>query len=305
MAADGNRRVVIAAFLANVGVAVAKFTGYAFTGAASLLAEAVHSVADSGNQLLLIFGGYRARREASEEHPFGYARERYFWAFMVAVVLFTMGSLFAIVEGWEKLQHPEPLESPAWAIGVLLFAMVVEGGALRYAVGEARKLRGEESWLAFVRHSKNPEIAVILLEDFGALTGILLALVCVGLALWTGDARWDAVGSLAIGVLLGVIAALMGTEMKSLLIGESASRSQERVIRSTVESHASVRRIIHLRTQHLGPEELLVGAKVEFDGTIAMDELTRAIDEIEDQLRTHTAASLIYIEPDVHADPRD
>jgi cation diffusion facilitator family transporter len=292
--------VIVAAFLANAGVAAAKFTGYAFTGSASLLAESVHSVADSGNQLLLILGGFRARLEASPEHPFGYARERYFWAFVVAVVLFTLGSLYAIVEGWEKLQHPSQLESPAWAIGILLFAMAVEGTALRTAVVEARVLRGEESWWSFIRRSKSPEIPVVLLEDFGALVGLTLALGCVGLALWTGDPRWDAVGSLAIGLLLGVIAAVMGIEMKSLLIGESASRSQALAIHSRIESHPLVRRLIHMRTQHLGPDELLVGAKVEFNPALSVEELAQAIDEIESTLRAATSADVIYIEPDLH-----
>ncbi len=294
--------MVLAAFLANIGVAAAKFTGYAFTGAASLLAEAVHSVADSGNQLLLVFGSLRARREASDEHPFGYARERYFWAFIVAVVLFTLGSLYAIIQGWEQLQHPEPLKSPAWAFGILIFAMVVEGSALRTAVVEARKFRGEESWLQFIRRSKSPELPVMLLEDFGALMGLVLALVCVGLAELTGDPRWDGVGSLSIGALLGTIAIVMGSEMKSLLIGESAARSEEQAIHATVESHPRVRRVIHLRTQHLGPDELLVGAKVEFDAALTVRELGRAIDEIEAELRERTPAHVIYIEPDtLHA----
>lgn len=300
MAGGDNRRVIVAAFLANVGVAAAKFTGYAFTGSASLLAESVHSVADSGNQLLLMLGSFRAQLEASPEHPFGYARERYFWAFVVAVVLFTLGSLYSIIEGWEKFQHPSPIESPAWAIGILLFAMAVEGIALRTAVVAARVHRGEESWWSFIRRSKSPEIPVVLLEDFGALVGIALALGCVGLALWTGDPRWDAVGSLSIGLLLGVIAAVMGIEMKSLLIGESASRGQALAIRSRIESHPLVRRLLHMRTQHLGPDELLVGAKVEFDPALSVEELARAIDEIESTLRAATSADVIYIEPDLH-----
>ncbi len=305
MAVDGSWRVIVAALLANLCVAIAKFIGYAFTGASSLLAEAVHSVADCGNQLLLILGGYRARQAASQEHAFGYARERYFWAFIVAVVLFTLGSLYAISKGWERFQHPEPLESPLWAIGVLLFALCVEALALRTAVKAANALREGESWLAFIRRSKSPEIPVMLLEDFGAVTGILLALLCVGLAILTGDPRWDGVGSLAIGVLLGVIAAVMGIEMKSLLIGESASRRGEQSIRSTIESHPLVRQVLHMRTQHLGPDELLVGAKVEFDGALVVGDLARTIDEIEAQLRAQTPARVIYIEPDTHHPPRE
>ena len=297
---EEGRRAVLVAFLANVLVAVAKFTGYAFTGASSLLAEAVHSVADSGNQVLLFVGAVRSERPASDEHPFGYGRERYFWAFVVAVVLFTLGSLFALNEGIDKLRHPHEISSLRWAIGILLVAMVLEGYALRTAVIESRHLKGDQSWWAFIRHAKVAALPIILLEDFGALLGLAVALSCVALTAWTGDVVFDAVGSLIIGVLLGGIAIVMGSEMKSLLIGEAATPRVQSSIRAAIEGHARVRRFVHLRTEHLGPEELLVGAKVELDDTLTLGEAVAVIDEIEEAIRARApAARLIYIEPDV------
>ncbi len=220
---QGNKKVIIAALLANAGIAVAKFAAFLVTGAASMQAEAVHSLADSGNQALLLWGGASARKEASAEHPFGYGKERYFWSFVVALVLFSMGSLFAIYEGVSKLLHPHALVSPLVAVAVLVFGILLEGFSFRTAVVEAQPLRRGRSWWAFVRDTKNPELSVVLLEDLGALVGLLIALLGVGLAAYTGDARFDAMGSIAIGVLLGAIAVLLAIEMKSLLIGEGAT----------------------------------------------------------------------------------
>ncbi len=297
---EGSRRAVAMALAANLGVATAKIVGYAFTGAASLLAEAVHSVADSGNQLLLFLGSARARRPASPEHPFGYAREGYFWAFVVAVVLFTLGSVFAISQGIDKLRHPHLLASAEWAIGILLAAGVMESFALRTAVREARRHKGEQSWWSFIRHAKVAALPVILLEDAGALAGLLVALVCVSLAAWTGDPFWDALGSLIIGGLLGVIALLLGVEMQSLLIGESATPKVLQDIRGAIEDHAQVGRLIHLRTQHLGPDELLVGAKIALDPALLLAEAAAVIDEVEREIRRRQpSARLIYLEPDV------
>ncbi len=298
---EGSRRAVLVAFLANIGVAFAKIVGYGFTGAASLLAEAVHSLADSGNQLLLFLGAVRAQRPPSSEHPFGYARERYFWAFIVAVVLFTLGSVFAIVEGIDKLRHPHEIQSAGWAIAILLAAMAMEGAALRTAAREARRVKGDHSWWSFIRHAKIVALPIILLEDLGALIGLTVALVCVSLTAWTGSPTFDAVGSLIIGALLGVIAFVMGFEMQSLLIGEAATPEAEAQIRASLEGHASVRRLIHLRTQHLGPEELLVGAKVEFDPALGLSEAAAVINELEREIRSHqSSACVIYIEPDVY-----
>ncbi len=299
----GSRSVVVAALIANLGIAVAKFFGFLVTGAASMLAETVHSLADTGNQALLLLGGSRARQQATAEHPFGYGRERYFWAFVVAMILFSMGGLFAIYEGVDKLRHPHELESTAVAVGILLVAIVFESYALRKAYKHANAERDGQSWWRFLRRSKTPEIPIVLLEDAGAQIGLFAALAGVGLAQLTGDPRWDAAGSLAIGVLLVVIAVFLAIEMKSLLIGESAGTDDQATIRSTIEESPHVRRFIHLRTQHLGPEELLVGAKVQLDGDLTFAEVTAAINTIERRLREVVPeARVIYIEPDVATD---
>jgi cation diffusion facilitator family transporter len=297
---EGSRKAIFAALAANAGIAVAKLAGFVLTGAASLLAEAVHSFADTSNQALLLLGGSRARRGATGEHPFGFGRERYFWAFIVALVLFLLGGVFAIVEGLDKLRHPHQLESLPIAVGILVMAMVLEALSLRTAVREASTVRGDEGWYAFIRHSKSPELPVVLLEDLGALVGLVLALVGVGMGAATDNARWDAVGSLGIGILLVVIAAVLVIEMKSLLIGESAAPRDVSAIRAAIEATPSVQRVIHLRTEHLGPDELLVGAKVEFDHTLSFVELAAGIDDAESRLRRAVpAARVVYIEPDV------
>jgi cation diffusion facilitator family transporter len=265
-----------------------------------MLAESIHSVADTGNQALLALGGRRGRQAPTAAHPFGFGRERYFWAFLVAVVLFTLGSLFALFEGYEKLRHPHAIESPAWAFGALLVAIALESWSLRTAVHEADKVRAGLSWWAFIRRSKSPELPVVLLEDTGALLGLLLALVGVTTAQITGNSRWDALGSIGIGILLGVIAIVLATEMKSLLIGESASGSLEDAIRSAMVDGTEVQRVIHLRTLHLGPEELLVAAKLEIDAPSVPD-LARAIDAAEARVRAAVPiARVIYVEPDVY-----
>jgi cation diffusion facilitator family transporter len=298
---EGSRRAIIAAFLANLGIAVAKFVAFLFTGAASMLAETVHSLADTGNQALLLLGQARAGRAASPAHPFGYGRERYFWSFVVALVLFSMGSLFAIYEGVEKLRHPHELVAPQWAIGVLLLAIALETWSFRTAFVEANAVRGDQNLWSFIRRAKSPELPVVLLEDTGALLGLVFALLGVGLAMRTGDARFDALGSVAIGILLGAIAFVLATEMKSLLIGESATPDVQQQIRAAIEDSAPVSRLIHLRTLHLGPDELLVGAKVEFSSSLDLPGLARAIDEVEARVRAAVAdARVIYIEPDVH-----
>jgi cation diffusion facilitator family transporter len=295
----GSRRAVITAFCANLGIAVAKFIAFVFTGAASMLAEAVHSVADTSNQGLLLLGSARAGRAPTAEHPFGYGRERYFWAFVVSVVLFTLGSLFACYEGVQKLRHPHAISSPEWAFGVLFIAIVFEGFALRTAAREANPLRRGRSWWAFIRRAKSPELPVVLLEDFGALLGLSFAALGVTLALVTGDARFDALGSIAIGLLLGAIAIVLAVEMKSLLIGESAAPSQERAIANAIEECPEVRCLIHLRTQHLGPEEILICAKVELDSELSFAGVVDAINAIESGVRASVpAAELIYVEPD-------
>jgi cation diffusion facilitator family transporter len=299
---DGSRRAILAAFLANLGIALAKFVGFIVTGSAGLLAEAAHSLADTGNQLLLLLGGKRASKAADTTHPFGYGRERYFWAFVVALVLFSMGGLFAIYEGIDKLRHPHDVENLGVAVGILLFSMLLEGFSLRTAYKEASQHRTTTGrWFTWIRRSKQPELPVVLLEDSGALVGLVFALVGVVLAKTTGNARWDAVGSLAIGLLLVAIAILLAVEMKGLLIGESASTADIARIAKSLEGAHSVRRIIHLRTEHLGPEELLVAAKVEFFHELSVVEVADVVDRVERNIRDHVAsARVIYLEPDVH-----
>lgn len=299
MAGHGTKAIV-AAFFANLGIAIAKFMAFVFTGASSMLAEAIHSLADTGNQALLLFGGRSARRQETETHQFGFARERYFWSFVVALVLFTLGGVFAIYEGIDKLRHPHEIDSPVWAFGVLIFAIVLESFSFRTAIHEAKPLKGEASWWSFIKRSRNPELPVVLLEDLGALAGLVIALIGVTLAFSTGEARWDAAGSLAIGILLVVIASILAIEMRSLLLGESASPSQQSQIASAVEGAPHVVRLIHMRTQHLGPDDLLVAAKVEFAPDLSVSALADAIDVTEAAIRTVVpTATLIYLEPDL------
>ena len=299
-------RAVVAALCANAAIAVAKFAGFLVTASSSMLAESVHSVADSGNQALLLLGGKRARKAADREHPFGYGRERYFWGFVVALVLFTLGSMFAVYEGIHKIgEGHHELESPEWAIGILLFAIVAEGFSFRTALRETRKVKGDASYWQFIRRSKGPELPVVLLEDTGALVGLFLALGGVGMAVITGDGIWDGYGTLAIGILLGIIAVVLVWEMKSLLIGESASRKDLEAMRAAIEIEPDVIRVIHFRAEHIGPEELLVGAKVEFHHELTVVEVAQTIDRVERNIRANVpAARVIYLEPDVHDEHR-
>jgi cation diffusion facilitator family transporter len=300
MQEDGSRRAIVAAFLANLGIASAKFVAFLITGAASMLAEAVHSLADTGNQGLLILGTARAKREATHEHPFGFGRERYFWAFVVAMVLFSLGSVFAIHEGIDKLRHPHELVSPAVAIGILVLAIALESWSFRTAIVAAQPLRGSKSWWSFIRRSKSPELPVVLLEDLGALLGLVFALVGVSLSAVLDDPRFDAIGSIAIGALLGVIAVVLAIEMKSLLIGESAETEIRGEIRRTIEQSPAVRKLIHMRTLHLGPDELLVAVKVDFDAGLDLPGLAAAIDDLEAAIRRQAPiAQVIYVEPDI------
>ena len=301
--------MIAAAFAANLGIAMAKFVAFAFTGAASLLAEAIHSVADTGNQALLFLGGRRSRRAPTATHQFGYGRERYFWAFVVALVLFSLGSLFAIYEGIQKLIDPHELDDPIWAFAVLGIAVVLESFSLRTAVIETGKVRHRRSWWRFIRTTKIPELPVVLLEDVGALIGLLFAATGVALATATDEPAWDALGSIAIGLLLGAIAVVLAIEMKSLLIGEAASPEVQAQIRAAIEEGDDVEHLIHLRTEHLGPEDLLVAAKVDLGDQSSRD-LARSIDALERRVRARVpAARVIYVEPDEyrrgHPDRRD
>lgn len=303
MSASGGTKAILAALFANLGIAVTKFVAFLLTGSSSMLAESIHSVADSSNQGLLLLGGRRARRAATPEHPFGYGRERYIYAFIVAIVLFSVGGLFALYEGWHKLQHPEPIESWQWVpVTVLLVAIVLESFSFRTAIVESNHVRGGKSWVDFVRHAKAPELPVVLLEDLGALVGLVLALFGVSLTLLTGDGTWDGLGTIAIGVLLVVIAVILAVETKSLLLGESAGRVDRERIEAALLADDAVERIIHMRTLHLGPEELLVAAKIAVRHDDSAAEVARAIDTAEARIRESVPiARVIYLEPDIYA----
>jgi cation diffusion facilitator family transporter len=305
MTTPGNStKAVLAALLANAGIAVAKFAGFLITGSASMLAECVHSVADSGNQCLLLLGGKRARRGADEAHPFGYGRERYFWAFVVAMVLFSLGGAFAIFEGITKIQHPHELDSARVAIAILTMAAVLEGFSLRTALVESRLMKGTASWWSFIRHSKNPELPVVLLEDIGAVVGLLIATTAVTASMVTGNAIYDGYGTLAIGLLLTTIAIILAIEMKSLLIGEAATGEMVNTIRASIEGDPAVKRLIHMRTQHVGPEEVLVGAKINFNENLTIGDVSIAVNRIEGSIRASVPeATLIYLEPDTMTVP--
>ncbi len=311
MATEGGTKAVVAALLANMGIAVTKFVAFFLTGISSMLAEAIHSVADSGNQVLLLVGGKRSQREATEQHPFGYGRERYIYSFIVSIVLFSLGGLFALYEAYHKFHevqsgHHEDAGRWWWVpVVVLSVAIVLEGLSFRTAVRETGKIKGDASYAEFIRRAKQPELPVVLLEDFGALIGLVLAFAGVSIAVVTEDGRWDAYGTIAIGALLGLIAVILVIEMKSLLIGESASRKEVEAIRAAIEIEPDVIQVIHLRTQHLGPDELLVGAKIEFLHELTVAEVAGTIDRVERTIRAGVpAARIIYIEPDVHQEHR-
>jgi cation diffusion facilitator family transporter len=299
VAGHGGTRAIIAALLANAGIATAKFIGWLITGSSSMLAEAVHSVADTSNQGLLLLGGRQAKRRATTEHPFGYGRDRYFYSFVVALLLFTLGSVFALYEGIHKLESHEPLTSPLVAVGILVVAIGLESYSFRTAIKESRPLKGSGTWWQFIRQSKVPELPVVLLEDFGALIGLVLALLGVGLTVLTGDSIYDAFGTIAIGLLLGVIAVILIIEMKSLLIGEGATGP---VLSRITEglTGGGVARVLHVRTQYIGPEELLVAAKIALTPGLPVEDVAREIDAAEARVREAVPdARLIYLEPDL------
>jgi len=305
VSAGGGTRAIIAALAANLGIAVTKFIAWLLTGSSSMLAEAIHSVADSTNQVLLLIGGKRAQRGATPTHPFGYGRERYVYAFVVSVVLFAVGGLFAVYEGIHKLAHPEPIASWKWVpIAVLVVAIVLESLSFRTAMRETNEIRGGASWGAFIRHARAPELPVVLLEDFAALIGLILALLGVGLTLLTGSGIWDGLGTLAIGALLVVVAAVLAVETKSLLVGEAATAEQVAAIERAIGGGDGICRLIHLRTLHLGPDELLVAAKIAVPGQERAAQLADAINATEARIRSAVPiARVIYLEPDIDRTP--
>ncbi len=298
---EGSRKAIIAAFFANLGIAISKFVGFLLTGSAGLAAESVHSLADTGNQGLLLLGARRAVRARDEEHPFGHERERYFWAFVVALVLFSMGGLFAIYEGISKLRHPHETDSLGIAVGILVVAILLETFSLRTALREVAHVKpaGQSYW-QFIKTAKSPELPTVLLEDIAAETGLFLALGGVLLGHFTHNPRWDAVGSISIGVLLVVVAFVLGVEMKALLLGETASVENRRALAAALRGHSHVQSVVYMHTEHLGPDTLLVAAKVIFDPALPAADVSRTIDEAEAAMRAAVPiATFIFIEPDM------
>ncbi|MGC4867537.1 cation diffusion facilitator family transporter [Micromonospora sp. DT53] len=303
MSANGGTKAIVAALLANIGIAVTKFIAFLLSGSSSMLAEAVHSVADSGNQGLLLLGGKRAKRAATPEHPFGYGRERYIYAFIVSIVLFSIGGLFALYEAYHKWHDPHGIESWQWLpLVVLVAAIIMESFSFRTAIKESNHIRGKQSWVRFIRRAKAPELPVVLLEDFGALVGLVFALFGVTMTLITGDGEWDAAGTAMIGILLVVIAVVLAIETKSLLLGEGAEPSDLATIERAVTDGPEVERIIHMKTLYLGPEELMVAAKIAVPEWESAHDLARGINAVESRIRAAVPiARVIYLEPDVYS----
>jgi cation diffusion facilitator family transporter len=304
MSTQGSNRAIIAALLANLAIALTKFLAWVFSGSSSMLAESVHSLADTGNQGLLLLGGRKAKKKADDAHPFGYGRERYVYAFVVSIILFSVGGVFSIYEGIEKLENPHPLENWWLPVLVLVIAIGAEGFSFRTAVKEANHVRGKQSLVEFIRRAKAPELPVVLLEDFAALIGLVLALFGVGLTVLTGNGIWDAIGTLCIGTLLILVAVVLGIETKSLLVGEGASTADSIAIRNAINAHPDVEALIHFKTLYVGPEELLVGAKVAFASTARLTDVAVSINSVEAAIREAVpVARIIYIEPDVYVTP--
>ena len=300
MSTEGGKKAVVAALTANLGIATSKFVAFAFTGSSSMLSEAIHSVADSGNQVLLLVGGARAKQKPDEHHPFGYGGRRYLYGFIVSVVLFLVGGVFSLYEGWHKWSHPEPLNDAWIAFVVLIVAIALESFSFRTALREANKSRGKRSLVRYVRDARQPELPVILLEDIGALVGLVFALLGVTAAVITGNGRFDAVGAMAVGLLLLVIAIVLAIEMANMLVGEAALPEEIAAIRSALESAAAVQQVIHLRTLHVGPDELLVAAKIAIRHDDTATAIARGIDEAERAVRAAVpTARYIFLEPDL------
>ncbi len=300
MSSEGSTKAILAALGANIGIAITKFFAAAVSGSASMFAEGIHSVADSGNQVLLIIGGKRAKRQATATHPFGYGRSRYIYAFMVSIVLFSIGGLFSILEGWNKLSHPHELEQVWLPLTVLGIAIGLESFSLYTALKVAKEERGTASLYQFIRHAKSPELPVVLLEDMAALLGLVLAFGGVGLTVLTGDPIWDAIGTLAIGLLLVLVAVILGAETSSLLVGEGATASDTEKIETALGSTRGVNSIIHMKTLYLGPEELMVAAKIAVDVDITGKDIAAIIDDAESRIRAEVpTARVIYLEPDI------
>ena len=298
---QGSKRVIFTSLFANIIIACAKMVGFIFTGSGGMLAETIHSIADTGNQVILLFGGNRSRRKATRTHQFGYGTERYFYSFIVALAIFLIGGVFATFEGIIKLREEYEIQHASVAIVILAVALVMESYALRTVVNESNKTRSTMSWKKYVKSSKNPELPVLLLEDSAAVIGLLLAFSGIILTMVTGNSMFDAIATLLIGLLLIIVAIFLGKEMKSLLIGEAVVPLEEEQIRTLVSSVDGVVKIIHMRTLHLSPEEILLAIKIGVNPTLSMSELSNLINEIEGVVREgNNKIKLIYIEPDIY-----
>ena len=306
MSASGSMRAIVAALAANIGIAITKFMAAAISGSASMLAEAIHSVADSGNQFLLIIGGRRSRRAATASHPFGYGRSRFIYAFMVSIVLFSVGGMFSIFEGFSKLNEPHELDNAWLPLVVLGVSIVLESFSLRTALREAKKMRGKSSLVKFIRHAKSPELPVVMLEDIAALVGLVFAFAGIMLTVVTHNPIFDAYGTLAIGALLIAVAVILGIETSSLLIGEGASADDVALIRDALEVVVGKGGVIHMKTLYLGPEELMLGAKIAISKDASGADIAETIDAAEESVRSAVPATrVIYLEPDIkRASPR-
>ena len=315
MASSDSRRVVLAALAGNALIAVSKFVAAAFTGSTAMLAEGVHSVADTGNQALLFLGMRLARRRKTVRHPFGRSVERYFWAFVVSMMLFTIGGVFAVYEGVHKLMalmdaatgqsaaSHDP-SSRLWNYGVLGVSLLFEGGSFLVAFRELRRMRRGGSLWRSLFESRDPTVPVVFMEDAAALTGLLLALVGVGLSDLTGWAGWDGFASVVIGLLLCVVAVLLARDVHSLLLGESATPEDQEAVQRIVEGVEGVRQLTQLLSMHRGPDDVLLALKVAFDPSLPLARIEQLVDEMEAAIRAEMPHMRhIFVEPDSDYDP--
>jgi cation diffusion facilitator family transporter len=298
MSQASTLRAVLYALGANSGILIAKGAAAAVTGSSAMLAEAIHSAADCGNQVLLLLGMNDAKRAADAKHPLGYGRAVYFWAFLVAVLLFTLGGMFSIYEGWHKLHQPEPISNAGIAIGVLLIATVLESFSLAGCVREIRKVSGTRTLWQFFRTSRNSELIVVLGEDIAALAGLAFALTAVVIAFVSGNPVYDAIGSMAVGVLLVVVAVLLSVEIKAMITGESAEAETERAIGAFLGARAEVAEVYSLLTLQLG-EGIMLAVKARMAETAGAGALIDAINRVEADLRiAFPAVRWCFFEPD-------